>query len=89
MSLEMGHWLQAAAALAVVLLLIWLTGRAFRAGGGAPRTGRRLAVQEVLALDPRRRLLLLRCDGREVLLLTGGGQDTVVGWLPPAPGSAP
>ena len=89
MSLEMGHWLQAAAALAAVLLLIWLASRAYRAGSGPPRAGRRLAVQEALALDPRRRLLLLRCDGREVLLLTGGGQDAVIGWLPPAPGPAP
>lgn len=28
-----------------------------------------------------RRLVLVRCDGREALLLTGGAQDVVVGWL--------
>ncbi|MBK1661981.1 hypothetical protein CKO45_27700 [Paracraurococcus ruber] len=54
--------------------------RARRGGPGAP--GRRLAVAEALALDPRRRLLLVRCDDRELLLLTGGGQDAVIGWLP-------
>ena len=41
-----------------------------------------LGVQKVLALDTRRRLVLLRVDGREVLLLTGGPQDSVLGWLP-------
>jgi flagellar protein FliO/FliZ len=40
-------------------------------------------LQEVLALDARRRVIILRCDGREVLLLTGGPQDVCLGWLPP------
>jgi flagellar protein FliO/FliZ len=38
-------------------------------------------VQDVLALDARRRLHLIRCDKRRVLLLTGGAEDIVVGWL--------
>jgi flagellar protein FliO/FliZ len=78
------QWLTAAAALAAVLGLVLLGGRLLRASGIAPaaRAGTRLGVQETLALDPRRRLVLLRCDGREVLLLTGGSQDQVVGWLP-------
>jgi flagellar protein FliO/FliZ len=84
MTLETGPWLNAMAALAVVLLLLGLGARALRASGVAARPGKRLAVQEVLAIDPRRRLVLARCDGREVLLLTGGGQDAVIGWLPPA-----
>jgi flagellar protein FliO/FliZ len=41
-----------------------------------------LAVDETIALDSRRRLHLVRCGGRQVLLLTGGGSDTVVGWVP-------
>ncbi|MBN8891274.1 MAG: flagellar biosynthetic protein FliO, partial [Rhodospirillales bacterium] len=49
----------------------------------------RLAVARTLALDPRRRLHLVRCEGRQVLLLTGGAQDIVVGWLPPGAGDAP
>ena len=71
------------AALAAVLALIWLAGRAARFGGMArrPATGGVLAVQDVLALDARRRLHLVTCDGRRVLLLTGGSQDLVVGWL--------
>jgi flagellar protein FliO/FliZ len=75
--------LTALAALAAVLGLVWLASRAARWGGLAPRvTGvRRLAVQDALALDARRRLTLVRCDDRSVLLLTGGAQDVVVGWL--------
>jgi flagellar protein FliO/FliZ len=82
MTLDTPIWLQAGSALAGVLLLAWLAARGLRASGLAAREGRRLAVQEVLAIDARRRLLLLRCDGREVLLLTGGSQDQMLGWLP-------
>ena len=35
---------------------------------------RRLAVVESLMLDPQRRLLLVRCDGEEHLLLLGEGK---------------
>jgi flagellar protein FliO/FliZ len=38
-------------------------------------------LEQVLALDPRRRLCLVRCGTRRVLLLVGGTQDCVVGWL--------
>lgn len=76
--------LTAFAALAVVLGLVWLASRAARWGGLAPRPsgGRRIVVQDALAIDARRRLTLVRCDDRTVLLLTGGAQDLVVGWLP-------
>ena len=75
--------LTALVALAAVLGLVWLASRAARWGGLAPRQvgARRLAVQDVLALDARRRLTLVRCDDRSVLLLTGGAQEVVVGWL--------
>lgn len=79
-------WLTAALALLGVLAVLALLARGARLAGFAPAHGagarRRLALQEVLALDARRRLLLVRCDGREMLLLTGGGQDAVVGWVP-------
>jgi flagellar protein FliO/FliZ len=70
-------------ALVAVLGLIWLAGRAARFGGMArrPATGGLLSVQDVLALDARRRLHLIKCDERRVLLLTGGAHDVVVGWL--------
>ena len=75
--------LTAFAALVAVLALIWLAGRAARFGGMArrPPDGGALAVQDVLALDARRRLHLVTYKGRYVLLLTGGAQDIVVGWL--------
>ncbi len=76
----------ALAALAAVLGLILLVTRAARFTGLATRTPREakglLAVRDVMALDARRRLHLVRCDGRTVLLLTGGPQDVLVGWLP-------
>jgi flagellar protein FliO/FliZ len=59
--------------------------RGLRAAGVARGGGRRLAVEEAIALDGRRRLVLVRCDGRPLLLLTGGAQDTVIGWLPAEP----
>ena len=66
-----------------MLGLILLAARLARGAGLAPRAGAgRLRVEETLALDARRRLVLVRCDGRGLLLLTGGAQDQVVGWLP-------
>ena len=79
--------LTAAGALAAVLLLVIVAGRLARLTRFARPRGDagQLRVEEQIALDPRRRLLLVRCDGRRVLLLTGP-QDCVVGWLPePSP----
>ena len=75
--------LTAAVTLIAVLALIWLAGRAARFGGLArrPASGRLLSVQDVIALDARRRLYLIECQDKRVLLLTGGDQDVVVGWL--------
>jgi|GEM_PF-712746 flagellar protein FliO/FliZ len=44
----------------------------------------RLAVESAIMLDARRRLWLVRCNGRRVLLMTGGPADLVIGWLPQA-----
>jgi flagellar protein FliO/FliZ len=75
--------LTAAVALAAVIALIWLVGRAARFSGMTQRTshGRLLAVQDVIALDTRRRLHVVKCGEKRVLLLTGGAQDVVVGWI--------
>jgi flagellar protein FliO/FliZ len=75
----------AIAALLAVLALIWLVGRMARFSGMArrPASGGLLVVQDVLVLDSRHRLYLVGCDKRRVLLLTGGPQDVVVGWLEP------
>jgi flagellar protein FliO/FliZ len=74
----------AGAALIGVLALIGLLARVLQFGGWrpAPRSGRTLIVRETVALDPRRRLHLVQCADRRVILLTGGSQDVVVGWVP-------
>ena len=64
---------------AALLLPRW-TGATLRPGP--------LRLEAALPLDARRRLLLLRCGRRQVLLLTGGGQDIVVGWLDGADAAA-
>lgn len=72
-----------AAALAAVLGAILVGGRLLR--GRMPRPGPQgtvLRLDGVLALDGRRRLHLVSCDGRRLVLLTGGDSDVVVGWLP-------
>lgn len=83
MTIDTTTWFTAGLALIAVLALVLLAGRVARRAGLAPRAGDgRLKMEESLALDARRRLLLVRCDGRALLLLTGGPKDEVVGWLP-------
>lgn len=83
MNLSFSDWLTAAAALVFVLGLVLVLARFLRATGLAPgQAGQRLRLQEVLPLDARRSLMIVRCDGREVLLLTGGAQELCLGWLP-------
>ena len=43
-----------------------------------PQPPRRLKLTESLMLDPRRRLVIVRCDGREHLLLLSPAGDVVV-----------
>ena len=75
--------LTALAALAAVVGLVLLAGRAARATGLARlRQGQRLALRESVAIDRARSLRIVSCDGRELLLLVGGGTDVVIGWLP-------
>lgn len=64
----------ALALLAVIVLLLgfaWVSRRFGLAGRFMPGSKRRLAVIESLALDNRRKLLLLRRDGVEHLVLLG------------------
>lgn len=70
-----------AVVLIVIVLVAWLFRRLSR--GGAPRAGRRgriarLAILEAVQIDPRRRLVLLRRDNAEHLILIGGGSDLVI-----------
>lgn len=98
--MDLVGYLQFVAALALVLGLIgglaWLVKRSGVAGSLVPTSarrgaGRRLGIVEVLPLDPRRKLVLVRCDDREHLLLLGHGPapDLVIaaGAAPAEPGS--
>jgi flagellar protein FliO/FliZ len=66
-----------------VLALIGAAARLFQSGTWRPRPrpDRTLVLRESIALDPRRRVHLVQCGQRQVILLTGGGQDLVVGWM--------
>lgn len=76
-------------ALAGVLALIWLIHRLLaRTRFARPGEGGRLRVVQSLALYPRRRVVLLECDGRSMLLLVGGGTDQLLECRP-APGAMP
>ena len=66
-----------ALAAAIVVLVIVLRGRSRRAERTATR-GQRISVVETRAIDAERRLVIVRCDGAEHLLLVGGGADILV-----------
>jgi hypothetical protein len=78
--------LQAVTALAAVLGLILLAGRAARSRGlGAAGDPQALRLSATVALDARRRLHLVHAPGGAVLVLTGGANDAIVAWPPTAP----
>ena len=70
-----------AAVLAVIALVAWLVRRfgAKRFGGAAGRNRQpRLAVIDAASVDGRRRLVIIRRDNVEHLLIIGGPTDVVV-----------
>lgn len=88
--MQLADYLNFAIALALVVALIlglaWLVKR-FGLGGplvrGMPAGGgRRLAVVEVLTLDARRKMVLVKRDAQEHLLLLGAGDDLLIESLP-------
>ena len=89
------YWRFLGALVLVIVLIFSLAWVAKRLGFGgriaAGRGKRRLLIEEVLSLDGKRRLVLLKRDGVEHLLLLGLNDDIVVesGIVPPvAVGSA-
>ena len=74
-------YIRAAAALLFVLALLGVVAfvaRRFSGGVIPSKRQKRLAVVEVAAVDPKRRLVLVKRDQVEHLLLIGGGQDLVI-----------
>ncbi len=70
------YMVAAAVAIAVLLLGIAITRMLNRRVRG--RKGQRLAISEYHEIDETRRLVLIRRDETEHLLLIGGAQDIVV-----------
>jgi len=74
-------WARALFALIATLALIvgaaYLARRVGMLQGGA-QGPKRLKVSESLMLDPRRRLVIVRCDDREHVLLLSPAGDVVV-----------
>lgn len=85
-------WLRIATAFSVVTALMLGLGYALKFisayGGLLPfkdNHSRRLGVVESIALDAKRRAIILRCDEREHLLLLGAQDDIVIeSNLPPS-----
>lgn len=74
-------WARSFAALLATLGLILAAAWGARRLGmlqQGPNGPRRLKISESLMIDPRRRLVIVRCDEREHLLLLGPGGDVVV-----------
>jgi flagellar protein FliO/FliZ len=69
-----------AGAAVVLLLVLFIVLLIVRSRGGAVRgrRGQRLAVSEFYDIDQSRRLLLVRRDGVEHLLLVGPNQDLLI-----------
>ena len=94
--MDVAHYLRFVASLVFVIGLIlagvWAVRR-FGLGGTMmrPAARRRLAVVEMLPLDARHRLVLVRRDDREHLLLIGSAAEAVVerDILPPQPQGEP
>lgn len=77
--------------LALIGLLAWLAKRFGPGGRAAPTVGRnrRLAIVETRPIDGRRRLVLIRRDDVEHLLVLGAGGEVVIETGIPAPAAAP
>jgi len=77
--MELHDALISLSALVGVLALVLLSKRLLQPGKGwRPVMAGRITVLESRAIDNRRRLVLVRLDGREFLLLTGGANDVVI-----------
>lgn len=71
---------------ALILRKGWLpTGFAGLAQFQPPRGTRRISVRESLAIDPRRRVVIVRADGKDHVVLLGMNGETVLDAVPVPP----
>ena len=72
------------AVVALIYLVAWLMGRigVVHRMAGKPGKQRRLRVKESLALDAKRRAVILDCDGSEHLVVLGANSELSLGKLP-------
>ncbi|MDE2334158.1 MAG: flagellar biosynthetic protein FliO [Rhodospirillales bacterium] len=82
--MNLGQIVTALGSLALVLAAVLaarpLAARLLARGGIAGPRAARLSLVQMLPLDTRRRVLLLRCDDREFLVLSGT-TETFLGWI--------
>lgn len=78
-------WIRLVLAISIVSGLLALLGLGLRYISlnrlkipGLKNASRRLSIVETLPLDVRNRLVIIRCDNKEHLLLLGSNQDIVV-----------
>ena len=71
------------AVVALIYLVAWVMGRigVVHRMAGRPGKERRLRVKESLALDAKRRAVILDCDGIEHLVLLGANSELSLGEL--------
>ncbi|RMD63727.1 MAG: hypothetical protein D6826_04165 [Alphaproteobacteria bacterium] len=88
--MDLSNYLRFVVALIFVLALIaaltWVVRR-LGLGGALPATrgaSARLSLVEIKVVDSRRKLVLLRCDEREHLVLLGPNQDLLIEHVPSA-----
>ena len=84
--MDSGANLSVLVALSLVILSVMILGQLARKGwlpfGTIARQGdKRLSVASVLAIDTKRRLMIIQCDGREALVLLSSNRETMLGWL--------
>lgn len=72
------------AVVALIYLVAWVMGRigVVHRMAGRPGKERRLRVKESLALDAKRRAVILDCDGSEHLVVLGANSELSLGRLP-------
>lgn len=89
MPLSPSSLLTTAAALGAVIGAILFAAHLLRRTGFAGTGGaNRLRLEESLSLDRTRRLYLVACDGRDLLVLSGPNGDVPVGWVPAVSGAS-